>query len=427
MLNLSRTYLAIVLVTLVGHTQVISQNTVTTKSVSELVADLGRAEFNVRERASSQLLDLGPQAVQSLKNLPAGLSKEARSRAASILEVLERRSLKEISQSFLVDPDIDNSHGLPAWHLFCEIVGGTRNAKLLYLDLLKSHSEIATQIQRIDSLKKSAQSTIEEEAKLIFLSATRSGQLLDKMHRRGSLDVGDSVAMLFAASAIEGTVPFEVSELIRSTSQLGFAGSINRSGFRPCLLQLLGRWIPKSPEAMASEVMKMGHLWDLKQVLPIARSHLSKSFDPFTREQAILCLVKFGDVSDVVGLLKYADDNTIIYQYQDMSNESNPIIESLGAPPGAKPSSVQSAFPVQKLVRVNDLAVAAAMILKQQDPRQVFPDFIPESFLAGSRSAISVLETEQKSRDDAIHTWMAQQPITEAPLAGEAPVPDSLP
>jgi hypothetical protein len=428
MYSLPQFYLAIALAGFGSYSLVFSQNSGTTTADAELVANLGHSEFNVREQAAIRLLELGPQAIETLKNLPPGLSKEARNRAATIQEVLEQKSLKEISKSFLADVNDNNTHGLPGWQAFRDLVGGNRNSKVLFLELLKAHSEIASQIEQIAELRRIDQTTVDQETQLALHCAMRSSQLLDKLHRRGGLEIGDSVAMLFAASSIDGTVPFEVSELIRSTSQLGFAGSINRPGYRSCLLALLGRWIPKSPESMAPDVMQLARMLDLKQVLPISRRHISKTFDPFTREQAILCLVKFGDSSDAVELLKYADDNTVIYQFVDMSNDNNPIIESSVPPPGTTPNSGLTTLPLQKLVRVNDLAVAAAMTLRKEDPRQVFPNFTPESFSKGLQAAISVLETEQKSRDDAIHTWVAQQTkvaAAEPPLL--APVPDEVP
>jgi hypothetical protein len=424
-------YLAFALVSLNCHSFVIpqttdSKNNTATTAVSELLTQLGHSEFAVRERATSQILDMGPPAIQALQEMPLGLSKEARHRVALLLDLLEQKRLKEISQSFLVDANNSNAYGLPGWHTFRDLVGANRNVKLLFLEVLKSHSEIALQVEQIDKLRKSQLSTVDQEAKLSSHCAMQSGRLLDKLHRRGGLEIGDSVAMLFAASTMEGTVPFEVSELIRSMSRLEFAGALNRPGYRPSMLQLLGQWIPKSPESMAPDVMELGRKLDLKQVLPISRRHISKSFDLYTREQAIYCLVQFGDLSDVDELLKYADEGTVIHQYEDITNDNNPIIETSVAPPGTKPNAFRANSPVQKLVRVNDLAVAAAMMLKKEDPRQVFPNFSTNDQSIRWRS-VAVLETEQKLRDDAIHTWIAQLSRGATINPKQVPIPDSVP
>jgi hypothetical protein len=427
MFSIPRLYFAFALASVISSDFVCSQEPELKAELTQLVSKLGSSDFTDRERAASKILNLGPSAISQIKTLPLSTSREIQGRLDAVLAELEQKNFKLVSESFLSDTKASNSHGLPSWNAFRELVGSSRNSKLLFLQVLKSHTEIAEMIERIYTLRQQGRASSDQETQLAAHCAMRSGQLLSRYHRRGGLEVGDCIAMLFATSTIEGLVPYEVSELIRSLSRQDFLGSMSRPSYKPIMLELLGRWIPKSPESMAPEVMMLARRWDLKQVLPLSRRHLSKSFDPMTREQALLCLIAFGDQSDVDELVKHANDPTIIHQYIDTTMDGTQIVESLGAPPGALPVPASASGPVQKVVRVCDLAVAAAMKLNKDDLRQVFPNYTPEDFSLRWKSTVSVLESEQKQRDEAIHVWIAQLLTQAVPSNALKPVPDSKP
>jgi hypothetical protein len=232
---------------------------------------------------------------------------------------------------------------------------------------------------------------------------------------------------LLAVASVDQAASYEVSQYIRSCADLRFSGNLNRQGVRNCILSLLGSWIPKSPESMAPDVLRIGRELDQPAVLPIARQHLSKSFDPFTREQAIMCLCKYGEARDAERLLKYVEDTTIIDKYLDLVGDDDAIMESRVAPPGFNSPSIN--IP-QKLIRVNDLAVIVAMRLLREDPSQIFANYKAERFMIGWRAAVAVPESDQLQRDEAIAAWLAATNRNAAPAAGSPlaiPVPDPKP
>ena len=394
------------------------------QSVDRLVAQLGDASFLVRERAATELLSQGDVNVEALKSLQAGLPRESRERVALIVRELEQRSLAVVTQRFMLDDDQQNSHGLPGWQAYFQVVGGSRSAKILFLEMVQQQNPLARQIERVDSLKRQRQESEEAQRQLARLAGLQANSLMQRFQRHGTIQVGDCIGLMLAVSVLDLPVPMEVSEVIRSTSQLGFAGYLNRQGFRPCLLQLLSQWVPKSPEAMAPEVMGIAYYLDLPSVLPIARSHLSRSFDAFTREQAILCLSKFGQAEDVDRLLQLADDPTVIHKFLELIGDDGQITESFGAPPGTKQLDAVIASPAQMMVRVNDLAVAVAMLLSKEDPKQLFPNFVAEKFSSGWRSAVAVSEDQLDSRNQAIRTWTSTRSSVESVPPAVSPVPD---
>jgi hypothetical protein len=228
-------------------------------------------------------------------------------------------------------------------------------------------------------------------------------QLWPMVFRGTGVGIGDSTAMLLGVSMLDSTAPVEVSELIHSSVQLGFFGYLNRAGYRNCLKVLLANWIPKTHDALAPEVMRIAFDLDLEIILPIAEKHLAASFDKTTREFAIFCIAKFGQPSNVPELLKFIGDTTVVYEFDDTSGG---IIASRRAPPGI-PVDAAVQFP-HKLVRINDLAAAAAMILLNEDPSKVFPRITKEQFLQRSLTGLAVDEEDVELRNYEISAWAAE-------------------
>ena len=159
--------------------------------------------------------------------------------------------------------------------------------------------------------------------------------------------------------------------------------------------------IPKTHEALAPEVMRIAYDLDLPVILPIAAA-LSKIHDKMTREYALFCLAKFGDAQDIPELLKLISDDTIVHEFDD--NTAGITIMRV-APPGI-PADPVTQIP-HKLVRINDLAAATAMILLDEDPRQLFPRYTRELFFSRSLSPLAVEESEVGERNEKLKAWAA--------------------
>lgn len=419
---------AVVVVAMIGIQQLCLASAILAQSqttIEQLIQQLGSNEFETRERATNSLLQIGSSVLEPLKNLPPQTSKEIVNRSSVIVRVIEQRNLNAVAKQFLADLDDSNSHGLPAWTAFREIVGNSRFAKMLFIEMVKHQSQIAVKVEEITRLRQRGLDSHDHELQLSHLIEIQSQQLQTRL-RSSTLEIGDSVAAMLAVALINEQAPIETSELILQNSQLGFSGYLSRPGFRPCLLQLLSRWVPKSPEAMASEVMGNANFLNLAAVVPIARKHLSKGYDPFCREQAILCIAKFGNKDDVRLLVGLAKDTTVIHKYLDISDDDTGITESRAAPPGTKLSTTPGA--VQMVVRINDLAVGVAMALAGEDPHKLFPNYVKDRIGASWRKSVSVPETDTEARDVAIRAWTeGRSGVESVPEPSLTPVPDPNP
>jgi HEAT repeat protein len=374
--------------------------------VRELVDSLADPRFEVRERSALALLDLGPPALSVLQQLPEAMPREIRQRVSAVKSEIEKRHLVQRSRDFLLDPVSSHSHGLPAWDAFREAVGESRSSKLLYLELIRAQYPLAQQVEALYQLRGSQDDRSALQLELSQQIARRATELYPRIFRGTASGIGDSLALMLAASMLdsETPAPVEVNQLIHATIQLSFFGYLNRPGYRQCLVKLIALWIPKAHDELAPEIMRIAFDLDLPIALPIARRHLAATFDKHNREQAILCIGKFGDATDVPELLKLSKDTTVIHEFTDSSRGFE---ESMVPPPGL-PLNPLPQVP-RKLVRINDLATAAAMLLMQQDPRHLFPDFSKEDFLAKFLPDLAIGQESMEARNEAIKAWAREQ------------------
>lgn len=433
MFNTKSQLTKLVVLAMVGLQQFFNSSTMLAQekqeSLEQLIQQLGSSEFEDRERAANRLLQLGTDALEALKNVSSKSSKEIVTRSAVIVRVIEQRNLTSVSRQFFADVDDTNSHGLPGWSAFREICGSTRFSKMLFFELVKQQTQLASKIEEISQMRKRNLDTRDQEIQLSRFVEFQADQFKMKMRSLTGppVEIGDVLGVMLAVSVVNDQAPIESSELILSSAQMGFSGYLNRPGFKPCLLQLMSAWVPKTPEAIADEVMGISNFLNISSVLPIARRHLTKGFDSLSRAQAILCIHKFGNQQDVAALAKLAGDSAVIHKFIDIADEENGITESFGAPPGAKPSATVPAT-TQMVVRINDLATAVAMNLANENPKTIFPKFTKDRFSLTWRKMVAVPESETESRDKAIRAWTDKQSGVESVLEPSlTPVPDPNP
>jgi HEAT repeat protein len=372
--------------------------------VESLIDSLADPSFEVRDRSARALLEIGTPAMEFLERIPESMPKDVRQNAAAVKAEIEKRHLIQRSRDFLLDPDSSQSHGLPAWQAFRLAVGESRSSKLLFLELIKAQYPLAQQIEDLHRRRARGDDLVDHQDKLALQLAQRAAVLHPRIFRGTSNSIGDSTALLLAASMLDATAPVEVNQVIHSTIQLSFFGYLNKPGYRQCLEKLISLWIPRAHDELAPETMRIAFELNLPVALPIARRHLSKTFDKHTREHAIFCIGKFGDSSDVVELLKLSQDTTVVHEFSD---HSRGFEESMVPPPGLAPNAVPQ-IP-RKVVRINDMASAAAMLLLQQDFRQLFPEFSREDFLSRVLTNLSVSQENTEARNEAVKAWALEQ------------------
>ncbi len=367
--------------------------------VDALIAGLGTADFLEREKASLRLLELGETALPQLRTISSSATFEVRHRAEMVRTRIEDDKFTALSQSFLLDSVDEHSYGLPAWDAYRNLVGTSRTSKLLFLEMIREQPDIAQLIERT-SVSKNSQ---EAENALAVYAAGQAAGIRETMYSIVEPRMGDAVAMLMVASTLSVQTPVEISEVIIGNDRRSFGGNIHKQGYGSCLRKLIAAWIPKAQAAMAPTVMEMALTYSLPEGADIARKHLTPNFDNATRKLAFYCLARFGLETDLPLILPLLDDDRVvdIFSWGAAGGE---IHVSNTAPPGATRDRVSDA---NLVVRINDFALATAMLLLKENPASVFPRFEANSkngfFLHSLASPADAVEDQARR----IQEWKA--------------------
>ena len=386
-------------------------------NVASLILELDAPKFETRELASRSLRELGTKIIPLLAESQKSdsLSAESAKRVDLILNELKTTVFKRLSKSFLVDRNPENDYDLPAWHAFREIAGSSRTSKVLFLDVIKKQPDLAMLIDKYfksmldEESGKTGPSPSVHVAELLSYTANKAQELRPKMiYLDRGRGIGEQVGLLFAAAVVdaEETLPVEVNLAIHSFSRVSFNSYLNKEGYRDCLRKLLSAWLPKTHEGMATDAMFLALSHDLEVVLPIAQKHLSQNFDVTTREYAFHCVAKFGDLNDLATLLPLIEEQTFV---EEFNSRTGGIVEHNVAPPGAAPNDNEMAEEErlqQFVVRIRDLALASCMLLMDEDPRAVFPEYAESDFQGFFTRQLAVQVANIEERDKQIDAWL---------------------
>lgn len=394
----------------VGNQQTVgNQNSGSHKQLAQLIQDLDSASFAVREQSSKALIEIGEPAIQLLSEVSPNASFEMRQRSRRVLRSIENSVFDAVSREFLFDLDASHSHGLPGWKTFRSMVGSSRTGKLLFLEMVREQPRLVELIEAVDVQRQLGNDPQAALGELSRQSVSQAAAMEQRLYELPSPGIGESAGLLFAAASIEGQAPIEVNQVISRVSQIGFYGHLRKQGYDECLKALLAQWIPKANASMAPEVMTLALELDLPSVAPTARLSLSDNFDVYTRELAFKCLAKFGSEADIPLVAAYFDDSKVVEEFIEATGG---ILSSNAAPPGVgqsveedrRTAEVTEPLPTY-IVRVKDIAVLTAMLLLQEEPSTVFPNYMPNSNGMNTH-ALAATESDLKKQDALIKLWV---------------------
>ncbi|HBE69542.1 MAG TPA: hypothetical protein DDW52_15460 [Planctomycetaceae bacterium] len=348
-------------------------------SILATIDQLSADSFLVREKATVRLLQIGQEAVDSLRAQLPLLNREARGRASGLLARIERESFEQASAAFLTEIDPSVSYALPAWQTFRECVGHSRASKLLFIEAVREQRRLMQMIDVYAQSKrqdKSAQDEVFERA-LRALAETTAAQIEREQLARLPVSLGDCVALLLAAAAIEGETPQAVSIAIdTNVQQYMFSSALERKSQGVCLRRLLSAWIPRTHQSIAPRVMQFSLVYDIPAAVKVARKNLNPARDLLTRCEALKCLARFGDESDLPLIQTAFGDHDLLHRLHPddlLSQGAAMVHETLSLPPGMEAESIQPNSGYE--VRVCDLALAAAVTIVGDNPAEYFPGY----------------------------------------------------
>jgi hypothetical protein len=298
---------------------------------ASLVEQLGGEEFSVRERATTRLIEMGLAAKQAVEAGRTHPDREIRYRCERIFQIVGELDFQRRLTAFTSGRS--DGLDLPAWRRFRERYGDDGETRSLFVEMQKAESEL---LQAVENGPQGVARVAE----------TRTTQLQHLQRRAGeATSLGSVAALLFAAVGDEVNLGLQPSfALVNLCSQPSFIQGMSDPAKNKVLRKMLSQWIMQSEGAVAQQSMFLAMRHDMKEgLIPATRILRNPGEQPFVRQTALMTVAKLGDASHVDLLESALDDATRISSHR---------IDN-----------------VQYETQLRDVALAAVLLLKKQDPK----------------------------------------------------------
>lgn len=138
----------------------------TEQQVQVMIERLASASFAERQKATQDLLNVGPDFVSLLEDVAASSTGETQTRLRVILPQLRRRLFDERLDAFLKKPSIEIAQRLPQWERFERICGHDDDALSIFSQILMAEKRLfATRLFAMRELPLMLESRTAEIAK----------------------------------------------------------------------------------------------------------------------------------------------------------------------------------------------------------------------------------------------------------------------
>lgn len=384
--------------------------------IETLIENLGSPTFAVREAASKQLLEIGAPTLDLLSRAKQHPSVEVSERATRICKEIDKGIFENVTKKFILSSDGTQSFGLPGWDAFRSITGDSRTAKLLFVTMLRSQSELAKFVE-VASKAEGAKDSADAQQELLT-KATEEAEKLHIRNLRRTPSVGDTVALLLASSVLNeasviGSTSNEVNDVVvislNTTPQTEY---FLKPGYDKCMRALTGRWISKTQSSIAREVLSLALQRNIPEGANVARRHLDASNDRETRVYALQCLARFGNAEDIPSVAKLFDQEIIVCEFADQSDIGVPMdgIQVDDMPPPGLKRKPQTRDVRKLIVRMNDLALAVCQKLSSEDLSSTFPKYQPNEANSIILVDLAFPSDNTGDQDLAIARWIQEHP-----------------
>ncbi len=299
---------------------------------AQLVEQLGAEEFSLREQATTRLIELGVAAKSAVETGKTHPDREIRYRCERILQIVDEVDFQRRLTAFTAG----RSEGLdlPAWRRFRSLYGDDGETRRLFAQMQQAEAEL---MHAVENGPQGVARAAEARTNQLQLSQRRAGE---------ATPLGSIAALLFAAVSDDVNLGLQTSYmLVNFCNQASFIEGMNDPGKSKVLRKMLSEWITRSEGVVAQQCMALAIRYDLKEgLIPATRILRNRGEQPLVRQTALMTVAKLGDATHV-HLLETALD--------DASRISAHRIDN-----------------VQYETQLRDVALAAVLILRRQDPKQ---------------------------------------------------------
>ncbi|HYH65604.1 MAG TPA: hypothetical protein VD866_12980 [Urbifossiella sp.] len=317
-----------------------------------LVEKLGSPRYDEREKAQDDLAAMGRKAVPALTEaLARHASAEVRARCQTIYPRARADDLEARLAVFVADEGGKFEHDLPGWPefrqvtagcgpvartVFAEIVANPLGRELLITDLPPQDLGLRIALRKQEMYQKR-------------YNPTRPGQVQEP----AAVEV---LALMLAETRVPSRhVPRSNFSVIIYQSS-GFVSAINGGTQARVYRAIAGKWVASRDDAVLMvQALSVGQALDLPEVADLgARMVKTAAVTPLNKAQAAMAVAKVGNAKHLPALESAFKDEAPLA-----------VAGVIIAGPGGAP--VAKAPPAMQL---RDVALAAALLLTQQDPTE---------------------------------------------------------
>lgn len=298
----------------------------------DLVRQLGDERFATREAATTRLIQLGATARLALEEGRTHADREIRYRSGRILSIIEEVEFERRLTGF-AEGRTGSEYDLPGWKRYRERYGEDPETRALFVEM---HRAEANLIRTLEVSPQAVGRALEFRS-LQLTQGVRSSQ--------PQVSLGTIAAMLFLADDEQVPVTAQTfSGVYRFCYQEPITSAMADPVKRKIVGKMLGAWIKRGEGSMIYQSLALAIRYDLKEGLVLATKVLENGADPpHMRQNAVAAVVKLGNDSHIPLIEKLLGDKAVL----STQRSNNLTIET----------------------QVRDIALAAAILLKKQQPK----------------------------------------------------------
>ena len=364
------------------------------EQLQQWVAQLGVAEFRLREEAARQLSRCDARAIEPLRTAAKNSNDpEVRGRCEAIAAAIYELDVGERLRNFLASSDPNADGGFRGWPVFAEMLGGGRAMKRLFTEFARAYPSLAD-------------STFDDQALLLQYSQDIARDAYMKLRSGKEIVLAQPVALLLCATRLREQPPREVdSSLMFLLRTAPYTSWVSQSPYRNGLRKLCGAWLTsKANQVDQLQLMQLSLEQELPEILDMAKEVLRTSpSQPVPFELAMACLVRFGKAEDLALLDRWCRDDSVIVTFED----TRMVLQ----PPANDSRNPLPNFPMQVALRYElrfqDVAIAAWMKLGgfESDLAKYFPTLRTHPLRVFQIQTLAFREDDAEGRVTAIAAW----------------------
>lgn len=291
------------------------------EDASELVEQLGDKSFQNRQRAAKELARIGIAAEPALVEALQSGDIEIRTRAAQVLSRVREVDFQARLEAFAADISGRAGHDLPAWDPFRALMGSSRTARSLFVEMQRAEPAL---LEALESGDKLANALFTRRCQAI-LQRMQVNNFQFGVVGRTRISRGTVAALLFVGAAANVKVDEQVAvQLYNFILQPAFQEGLKSGVLGPPLKKLLAKWMLKNNgPSVAFQNLMLALSLELKESVDLAVQMLepeaqhaqagpvARAAHRGTTHYALLAIGKFGTKEHLPLVEKYLGDATL--------------------------------------------------------------------------------------------------------------------